>query len=120
MSHIVTVKTKVNDAAAVRAACQRLNMPPPEQGTAKLYGGEVTGMIVRLPGWAYPAVVNLSTGDVQYDIYGGAWGDQSHLDRFLQLYAVERAKLEARKKGFAVSEDILQDGSIRVQIREGD
>ena len=44
------------------------------------------------------------------------WGDPKELDRFLQAYAVEKTKLEARKKGHAVSEQLLQDGSIRVQI----
>ena len=47
------------------------------------------------------------------------WGEQQHLDRFLQLYAVEKAKLEARKKGYAVSEQTLQDGSIKLQILQG-
>jgi hypothetical protein len=30
----------------------------------------------------------------------------------------EKAKLEARKKGLFVSEQVIQDGSILVQIRE--
>jgi hypothetical protein len=38
------------------------------------------------------------------------------LDAFLQAYAVEKAKLEARKQGHSVSEQQLADGSIRVQI----
>jgi hypothetical protein len=37
----------------------------------------------------------------------------------LQAYAVEAAKLEARKKGYAFSEQQLQNGSIRLEIREG-
>jgi len=37
----------------------------------------------------------------------------------LQAYAVEAAKLEARKKGYSFSEQQLQDGSIRLEIREG-
>ena len=48
-----------------------------------------------------------------------AVGEQEHLDRLLQLYAVERAKLEARKKGYTVSEHSLQDGSIKLNIIEG-
>jgi len=47
------------------------------------------------------------------------WGEQKHLDRFLQMYAVERAKLEARKRGHQVSEQSLQDGSIKLTIQEG-
>jgi hypothetical protein len=40
---------------------------------------------------------------------------------FLEVYSVafEKAKLEARKQGYAVSEQALADGSIRVQIVEG-
>ena len=52
----------------------------------------------ELPGWQYPAVIDTQSGVVRYDNYEGHWGDQQHLDRFLQLYAVEKAKLEARKK----------------------
>ena len=69
--------------------------------------------------WQFPAVIDPRSGVVQYDNYAGAWGEQAHLDRFLQAYAVERAKLEARKKGYVVSEQTLSDGSIRVQISEG-
>ena len=34
----------------------------------------------------------------------------------VQLYAIEGAKLEARKKGYSVSEQPLEGGSIRLQI----
>ena len=40
----------------------------------------------------------------------------AHLDRFLQLYAVEKAKLEARAKGYPVTEQALEDGGIKLQI----
>ena len=36
MSHIVTITTKVHDPAAVAAACQRLQLPTPVQGTGHL------------------------------------------------------------------------------------
>jgi hypothetical protein len=119
MSHIVTIQTKVHDPLAVTAACQRLNLPAPTPGTAELFSGKATGLIVQLPEWQYPAVIDTLTGIVRYDNYSGAWGDQSHLDRFLQIYAVEKTKLEARKKGYQVSEQSLGDGSIKVQIIEG-
>jgi hypothetical protein len=119
MSHIVTIESRVHDPAAVAAACGRLGLPLPVQGTAQLYSGEASGLLLQLPGWQFPAVIDLGSGVVQYDNYEGNWGEQAHLDRFLQTYAVEKAKLEARKKGFAVSEQALADGSIRVQIIEG-
>jgi hypothetical protein len=41
------------------------------------------------------------------------------LNSFLQAYAVEKSKLEARKKGHTCSETRLEDGSIKVTIRVG-
>ena len=119
MSHIVTIRTEVRDPLAVAAACRRLGLPEPIPGTAQLFAGPATGLLVRLPGWTYPAVVQTDSGRVQYDNYGGTWGAQEHLDRFLQLYAVEKARLEARKKGYAVTEQTLADGSIRLSIQLG-
>jgi hypothetical protein len=119
MSHVVTIETRAHDPAAVAAACQRMGVPAPVQGTAQLYSGEATGLLVQLPGWQYPVVVDTLTGSIRYDNYGGSWGEARHLDRFLQMYAVEKAKIEARKQGYAVSEQQLQDGSIRVQVVGG-
>ena len=51
LSHIVTIKTEVRDATAVRAACQRLGLPVPVQGKTRLFSGEVEGLAVQLPDW---------------------------------------------------------------------
>jgi len=116
MSHIVSIQTRARDMAAIEAACRRLDLAPPVKGTAQLYSGEATGVIVRLPGWQYPVVFNEESGEAKFDNFEGRWGDQRSLDHFLQYYAVERAKIEARKKGYAVTEQALEDGSIRLQI----
>ena len=118
MSHIVTIQTKLRDPTAIAAACARLGLPEPVVGTAVLFSEQVNGLLVRLPDWLYPAVVDLATGEIKFDNYNGAWGNRGHLDHFLQIYAVERAKLEARKQGCQVSEQALADGSIRVKIVE--
>jgi hypothetical protein len=119
MSHVVTITTKVRDPAAVAAACARLGLAPPTQGTAQLYSGEAHGLIVWLPDWQYPLAIDTATGTVKYDNYQGAWGDQAHLHRFLQAYAVEVCRLEARKKGYRFTEQPLENGAIKVQIIEG-
>ncbi len=119
MSHIVEIKTEIRDDQAVRAACTRLQLPAPEHKTVRLFSTTATGLCVQLPGWNYPVVANLENGQVQYDNYQGHWGEQSRLNQFLQAYAVEKAKIEARKKGHAVTETSLQDGSIRVTVRVG-
>lgn len=117
MSHIVTLHTEIRDPAAVRAACQRLGLAAPVQGTTRLFSGQVTGLAVQLPGWSYPVVCDTSSGQVRYDNYQGRWGDPRCLEKFLQLYAVEKAKVEARKRGHAVTEQQLADGSIKLTVQ---
>jgi hypothetical protein len=116
MSHIVVIETKVHDAAALAAACRRLGLAEPVHGNVKLFTAEATGLSVKLPGWRYPVVVDTANGSVKYDNYEGRWGDQEKLGLLLQMYAVEKAKIEARKKGHSVTEQARQDGSIVLQI----
>ena len=113
MSHIVELQAEVRDSAALSAACQRLRLAEPEAGTVRLFAGSATGLIVRLPGWRYPVVADPTTGALRYDNYDGAWGDPRHLDLLLQRYAVEKACLEARRRGHSVRESALPDGSVK-------
>lgn len=119
MSHIVKIHTEVRDPIAVSSACMRLNLPQPIHGEHQLFTQRVTGLGVRLPRWQYPVVCQMATGQLQYDNYGGRWGEQIQLDRFLQSYAAEKAKLEARRQGYSVTEQSLDDGSIRLTIQVG-
>lgn len=119
MSHIVTIKTEVRDPEAVAAACRRLGLPEPAHGTAQMFEGQATGLLVRLSDWLYPVVCDTTTGELRYDNYGGAWGRAEHLDRFVQAYAVERAKIEARRRGHSVVEQTLADGSIKLTVTVG-
>ena len=119
MSHIVQIQTEVRDLAAIRAACERLHLPEPVFGKTQLYSGSKTGWAVRLPEWQYPVVCDVASGKIDYDNFRGRWGQQRHLDCFLQIYAVEKAKIEARKRGHAVVERSLTDGSIKLTINVG-
>jgi hypothetical protein len=119
LSHVVEIKTEVRDEAAVKAACVRLQIPTPEHKTVRLFSATATGLCIQLPQWQYPVVCNLATGQVSFDNYNGHWGEQKHLNSFLQAYAVEKSKIEARKRGHGVSETKLEDGSIRVTVRVG-
>lgn len=116
MSHLVSIQTQVRDPAAVIAACSRLKLPVPIIGTVRLFSAQETGLAVQLPGWKYPVVCQTETGELKYDDFGGRWGDRGELDRFLQAYGVEKAKIEARRQGHSVTEQQLADGSIRVQV----
>ncbi|HUQ71030.1 MAG TPA: DUF1257 domain-containing protein [Planctomycetaceae bacterium] len=116
MSHIVQIRTQIKDEVALGLACRRLALPELEWRTIRLFSSEATGHVVQLPDWRYPVVCNVTTGQIQYDNYGGRWGDEAQLHRFLQMYAVEKTKLEARKVGQTATEQTLADGSICVQI----
>jgi hypothetical protein len=65
MSHIVTIQAKVYDQAAVAAACRRLALAEPVHGTVKLFSGTATGLLVQLADWAYPLVIDTTTGAVR-------------------------------------------------------
>jgi ATPase family associated with various cellular activities (AAA) len=97
VSHIVVIQTKLRDPAALTAACARLRLAAPTQGTVELFSGTVSGLVVPLPGWTYPVVVDVQTGEVRFDNYEGRWGDPKELDRLLQACAVEKCRMEARK-----------------------
>ena len=119
MSHIVKIQTQVKDVTAAQVACRRLKLESPQHGTARLFSGSATGLIVKLSGWRYPAVFDTETGQAHFDNYGGRWGEQEQLDHFLQIYAVEAARIQARRQGHSVTEQPLADGSIKLTITVG-
>ena len=99
MSHVVQIQTEVRDPVAIRAACGRLLWPEPVYGEARLFSRSVVGWAVGLLGWRYPVVCDVATAKIAFDNFNGRWGEQRHLDRFLQGYAVEKARIETRLKG---------------------
>jgi hypothetical protein len=119
MSHIVTIETQVRDPVALTAACLRLQLPPPQPRTVRLYSGTASGLAVELPGWEYPVVCDVNQGRLQFDNFGGQWGAQSQHDRLLQSYAIEKTRLEARRRGHTITEQSLADGSIRLTVQVG-
>ena len=82
MSHVVSIKTEVRDAIAVRAACQRLGLPAPRQRTVTFFNDEATGLAVELPGWRYPLVCDLDEAELHFDNFEGRWGEPARLDAF--------------------------------------
>ena len=119
MSHVVQIQTQVKDAAAVRAGCNRLQLDAPVEGETRLFSQTVSGLAVRLREWRYPVVFNLATGESKFDNYGGHWGKQERLDEFLQAYAIEKTKIESRRKGYSVIEQPLVDGSVKLTLSVG-
>jgi hypothetical protein len=119
VSHVVQIQTEIRDPVAIRAACGRLSLPEPVFGETTLFSSSAVGWAVRLPEWRYPIVCHVATAKIAFDNFEGRWGDPKQLDRFLQGYAVEKARIEARRKGYTVTEQSLADGSIKLTIQVG-
>ena len=127
MSHIVTIQTRMRSREALDAACRRLGLEEPADGSYRrqVYDGtgdsdgmtRVSGTLVKLPGWLYPVAVQ-PDGTAMYDDYNGQWGNVAELHKLLQAYAVEAAKIQARRTGRTVTEQALPDGSIKLTIQE--
>ena len=118
MSHTVTIKTTITDIQAIQAACHRLKLAQPTQGEVRLFDRIASGIGVQLDGWRFPICVE-PDGNLLFDHFGGFWGVPEKLDQFQQAYAVEKAKLEARKQGYQYSESVMADGSIRLNVLVG-
>ena len=115
MSHTVAIQTKITDLTAIQSACHRLKLAQPIQGDVRLFDRAATGIGVQLDGWRFPLCIE-SDGNLLFDNFSGFWGVPEKLDQFQQMYAVEKAKLEARKQGYSCQESVLADGSIRLNV----
>ena len=93
---------------ALRLACQRIDVEM-GTGTFNLFNTRETGMAVYLKDWKYPVVVK-ENGELAYDNYEGRWGDEAQLNKLKAYYGLEKAKIEARKKGYSVYERCVTNG----------
>ena len=121
MSHTSTIKTNFRDAEAVTEAAEALGYTV-EYGTARLFTGpELTGLVMRIPGWRYPVIINTETGTAKYDNYKGSWGSSEHLDAFKQRYAACVTKKELSKKfpTATLVEETTEDGRIVITASVG-
>jgi len=117
MSHTMNIQIELNDCDALITACERLNIKV-EKGKHQLHQTTEEGLAVYLPNWKYPAIVK-SNGSVAYDNYNGAWGDMKELSKLQAYYGVEKAKTEARKKGYSVFETFnprTQEVELRIKV----
>jgi hypothetical protein len=115
MSHTVQVRNiKCTNEAALSIACDQLGLKMRARGKHKLFDREHEGVAVDLPGWRLPVVIDTSTGQASFDNYGGQWGQEVELDRLIQRYALEAAKMEAVSQGLTCNEEELPDGGLKL------
>ena len=115
MSHTAHIETKLMDASCIEKACERLGLSCKLNSSAKFYDGEVhTGTVVKIDGWRYPIVIS-ENGTVHMDNYNGSWGNISDFNKLKMYYGAEKAKKEARKKGYRCREEKVGD-KLKVHI----
>ncbi len=118
MSHTLNLDLEIKDRDALKRATEILGIKA-EEGTHQLYNSEETGTGLFLKDWKYPAVVK-NDGSVSYDNYEGKWGNVIELNKFKARYGVEKAKIEARKKGYSVYESYDENAQeIQLKIAVG-
>ena len=123
MSHISKIELQVKDLQTLRQACTRLGLNLHEgKETFKWYGqeDERCDHVIRVPGATYEiGVVKAGkTYELQCDywdsVIGKAIGQTGGLLK--QAYAIEKAKTEARRKGYSIIEK-KTDSGIRLHVR---
>ena len=119
MSHIVTITTDVRDPARSRPPAGDWGWPSRSQARRRCSKGKSPGYSSGCRAGSIRWSSIPGPAQVRFDNFAGSWGNPTQLDRFLQAYALEKAKIEARRKGFATTEQALADGSIKLTIEVG-
>ncbi len=119
MSHIIQCKVEMKEKDALKSALDHLGLEVIPGDSHKLYGGShANGIAFKLPDWHHPVVVDLTTGVAQYDNYGGSWGKQVELDKLVQRYTIEVAQEESVAGGYVLTENVLENGDVEVELEE--
>ena len=125
MSHFTTIKTQIKDIEALRLACLELKLPLLQTANARGYSGDVRRgeFVIKLTG-PYDIAVNQQP-DHTYGLTTDWWDGYVEKEvgkdysKLLQLYAVHKASIEARKKGYSILRRPQQNGSIKLVLIGG-
>lgn len=132
MSHIANIKTPIRDLRALAAAARELGGELViDQKTNNYYGGKnKCDHAIRISGVRYEVGVvkqkdgtfTLAVDDFGNDSASGHDGQRltaafgKGLSKLTQLYAVAKAEIEARARGWMSSRKTLANGSIKLTM----
>lgn len=122
MSHFTTIKTKLRDTDALRAACAELGLNLVQGGVARGYGNTCmrADWVIQLKGPYDIAMKRSEDGSFSLvtDWFGGHVEKEVGKDfsRLLQIYGVHKAMHEAAKKGLPAVRQAQPDGAVKVFI----
>ncbi len=119
----MAIKTSVRDVNALRKACEELGLALLEKATARGFASNTLkgDYVIRLKG-PYDIAVNMDQETGSYGLTTDWWGGHVEKEvgkdysRLLQLYAVQKTQIEARKKGLSCRRLSLADGSVKIMI----
>ncbi len=122
MSHFTSITTQIRDITALRGACGELGIQVLENAEARGYSTNTTrgDYVVRLRG-PYDIALNRQQ-DGTYGLTTDWWDGHvekevgNNYGRLLQLYAVHKATIEARKRGHSVQRRQQKNGAIKLVI----
>jgi hypothetical protein len=115
MSHTMNIVTELKDYDAIAIACSRLGFKLLGVGKHHLYGSEESGLAVQIPGWNYPVVIH-ADGTVAYDTYNGQWGNEKQLTQLIDVYGLEKARMEAQKLGYTCFESVNENNELELEV----
>jgi hypothetical protein len=115
MSHFTTIRTQIRDTEALRAACSELGLQLLQNSDARGYYTQTTkgDYVIRLKG-PYDIAANRQsdgTFGLTTDWFAGHVEAEvgPNFGKLTQLYAVNKATAEARKKGWTVQRKQVGD-----------
>jgi signal recognition particle subunit SEC65 len=114
MSHVVEVEleTKLTNIELIKEAAKELNLKCWEElnYVFPYDKTKASGILVQLPGWKYPIVVE-KDGQIKADNYNGDWGKPIELEKFeheyksLHALSEVKAKLDKAKMKYTVKKE---------------
>lgn len=141
MSHITKIEIEVTDLAALKAACRRLGFTFVEGKETYAWFGRFVGdaplpegvsveelgkcdHAIEVPGARYEIGIRAQKGGFRllWDSWVAGGLEQKigkNAGLLKQAYGIEKAKIEARRKGYSVYESRKADGSITLKIQLG-
>ena len=125
MSHLAKIELEINDLTALKKACQRMGLEFREtQKTFRWFGDNPAPCdhTISIPGDSSSYEIGVIKNGKSFELQCDFWnrtlkskiGENGGL--FKQAYALEKAKLEAIKKGYSVREHRM-DGKIQLRIQ---
>jgi len=124
MSHFTTIQTQIRDIAALRDACDELDLPLLHETEARGYANQSrhAEYVIRLKGPYDIAVDCPEDGDGKWALATDWWDGHvekevgANYGRLIQLYGVHKTIREAGKRRLRVTRKQDHDGVIKLTL----